>query len=202
MTNVFHFRDTNGVVPTPHADIEDAIVSFFNDEGPAAGKVRSFMSEHMDPDDAQLRIYDLDDDKPRAPIYTNEFNLGPFTGGTSLPKEICCALSYRAASVSGEPPARRRGRLYIGPLGQNAGVAASNDFRPAPGFRAVILDAGERLMQLRESDGPVWVVYSPTNEQWYAPIEVSVDDAFDIQRRRGSAATFRSRRNFTTPPIP
>jgi hypothetical protein len=152
---------------------------------------------------ATVKIYDMRDTKPRVPEYEGTIALTPDTAGL-MPTEVALCLSYRAEQVSGESPARRRGRIYLGPLSANVGALVSNDFRPTTAARGIIAGAAATLedgIALASGVGSVkWAVYSPTIHQQTGDIEAAfndvvdgwVDDAFDTQRRRGPKATTRT----------
>jgi hypothetical protein len=103
---------------------------------------------------------------------------------------VAIALSYRATPSAGLNPARRRGRIYIGPLVTTAssGVPA----RPNAGSRAVFV---ERFVNLRTSllaVGYELGVYSSTDNAFHGIDQVWCDDAFDTMRSRGVRATGRT----------
>jgi hypothetical protein len=105
-----------------------------------------------------------------------------------------------AAVQSGEVKATRRGRLYIGPL--SGGVSNSTgsvaDARPSPTQRSTLLQAAVAVAT-GAATTPRLAVFSPTlkarggtdDEAWNDVVQVWVDDAFDIQRRRGARPTTR-----------
>ena len=138
-----------------------------------------------------MKIYNLDDTKPRAPIY-EQTDTDAISGlsGTGFPNEVAACLSYHAAKLSGAIQARRRGRIYLGPLNTSTGsITPTGDSRPNATFRAAVLSAaGYAALQLAAA-GATWAVYSPTANTAVKIDVFSIDDAFDTQRRRGMAAT-------------
>lgn len=137
-----------------------------------------------------IKTYTLADPLPRAAVLTTTTTLGA-TSGSSLPAELAVCLSYRAAPVSGVPAAQTRGRIYVGPLGTGfLTTVAAGDVRPLQSSLSTIRAAA---ITLANAAGPDWCVWSPTTLVARPIFEVSTDDAFDIQRRRGAAPTARVR---------
>lgn len=151
-----------------------------------------------------LTGYDLSHPTPRTPVHTRDFLFTPTTTA-SLPQEVAVVLSFQAAPESGLPQARRRGRVFIGPLHINV-LEHVTGVGPTLGaaFRTVLRDAA---LALRNSDGGVgpgeetqWAVYSPTTRAGGASLPDSmhdvdsgwVDNAFDIVRSRGTTPTVRT----------
>lgn len=118
-----------------------------------------------------------------------------------LPSEVALCGTYHAAlggtveeqvigGVTTRPRARKRGRLYIGPLVQPAvGAIVNGEVRPAVNLQEDIEYACEQLVAGGPSD---WVVWSRAAGLTYIITGGWVDDAFDTQRRRGGAATNRT----------
>lgn len=128
------------------------------------------------------------------PVYESDFAFSP-TGSAPLPAEVALVMSFQAARASGQNQARRRNRVYLGPLG---GSAPSSDGRPAPGFVTQVARAGSDLAAAASSSvNWNWVVWSPTEQQDYQVDNGWVDNSWDTQRRRGLAPT--SRTTFESP---
>ena len=151
------------------------------------------------------------------PIRTsNWMGLGaPASGYVSLPREVACCVSFRGsygtrledlpfapAGPAGDqhPRARVRGRIYVGPLitavmDRTANTPGTQ--RIDPDFCSLLANLGAEYLGSTGSDpdgNPVadipWrhVVFSQT--EWAATDvnRYDVDDAFDVQRRRGESA--------------
>lgn len=141
--------------------------------------------------DAEMRFYNLGDPEPRVPTIT------PFTLPTAAdtdgdPEECAGVLSFH-----GEPPvtARRRGRVYIGPLAQGAISSADNDTYShlSTLFVADLVAAGSAALAVSETEGAGWSIRSTVPSENFVPIVGGwVDNAIDIQRRRGAEATVRT----------
>jgi len=153
--------------------------------------------------DFSIDYYDLSDTPPRSVVGTSNITDLPITTGDGLPSECSICLSFEGALVSGLIRARRRGRLYLGPL--SAGVSSTIDGYVIVGSPTVgvIIDAATELVTSGGLDF-VWSVFSPTaagTPPWdEATLEAAttyvhhgwVDDAFDTQRRRGTLPTGRA----------
>lgn len=116
---------------------------------------------------------------------------------SALPAEVACVLSFHSEyNLSAEfapgarPRARKRGRLFIGPLNQSTLTTSSLRAIPAPAFTTRLADAGARL---RDADLQAkWAVWSRTAGTMFPVTGLWVDDEFDTQRRRGERALTRT----------
>lgn len=136
-----------------------------------------------------LKIYDMTDPEPRAPIVDALWNLAGAPGGTPMPSEVALCLSFQAARESGLPQARRRGRVYLGPFG----TAANNNGRPSTDCINDVAAAGQYLLDasLLATEW-TWAVYSQVDNALVFVINGWVDNAWDTQRRRGVTPTART----------
>lgn len=155
-----------------------------------------------------------------APQGTITFNLGG-TGAGAQPAEVACCVSHRNNTGAvpgggnfGAPPARRRGRVFVGPLGTSAsGTVLAGDARPLAAFTDTLRKATLALKTAAEANTTPMVIYSrpfagrgeierpgrPTlpaiparTGQAYLTESIWTDDAWDTQRRRGSVRTLRT----------
>jgi len=111
----------------------------------------------------------------------------------SWPHEVAICLSYAAVDDPANSTKRRRGRIYMGPLGGS--IPPSDQLRPTVTYRNIILDFGEGLAQVGFAAATDWMMYSRT-DQVAAKIEsIWVDNAWDTQRRRGLSPTTRTVRD-------
>lgn len=146
-----------------------------------------------------------DDDVVSPVVHTHRFSLttAPLNNH-ALPSEAGIAISFEGdtAGLAEEvgdtrPAARRRGRIFFGPLISPFGAVIGGEVRITPEIRTQLLDAFEVLHGELEVGGMSLRVYSRANATTYPVVRAWVDNAFDIQRRRGSAATERTVRNLT-----
>lgn len=197
-TNTWHFQASE---PDPTAAELQALAGRLEEfygaaAAPSVVSVASFLSSELVLANARLKVYDLGTPQPRAPIYDEAFYVATGPSSSALPTEVAVCLSFQGLRVSGLPQARRRGRVYIGPLG-NTVQASGTVARPSGPFRDAMANAAQRLQGYNEtpilpSDANLkWVVWSPTALSAVDVTDGWVDDAFDIQRRRGEAPTVR-----------
>lgn len=184
--NTFWFSDGS-----PYGDHSAAVISavgaFYETPNTNTLTVGSFIDGFVSRT-YTIKTYNMADPKPRVPVATTR-TLPAEPAGTThiLPPEVACTMSFYAA-----PPRTpsRRGRIYVGPLNNQAmvvgGTATPTTF--GGGFRTTLTQAAARLL----AAGIGWSVHSAKNGT-YAPVTGGfVDDAVDIQRRRGRAASART----------
>lgn len=160
------------------------------------------------------KIYDVTEEPAGAPILVSpERVLVGTRFGTkgNMPSEAAVCLSFAGTPEVGLVQSRRRGRVFIGPLRYDALEYVGGDMRPISDFRTDLIMAAQRMAT--EVDGTAeWVVYSrpfagrgeivrpgrstlpaiPARPGTTVNIdEVSVDNAVDTQRRRGTRPTLR-----------
>lgn len=194
--NVFHFYsadadDVDDIVPTMNVALEafyDAI----------QGQLSSILTGA-----GSIKYYDMTDPEPRAPVADDTFTFTP-ASASSYPPEVALCLSYHGAVESGVPLARRRGRIYIGPVAASAGEISGARTQPNSTFLSNLGTAAAALAGITGPPTCVWSVFSPTTAgpaPWsegvlanaFTPIVGGhIDNAWDTQRRRGQAATSRT----------
>ena len=138
-----------------------------------------------------VKFYRMSDPSPRVPIGTLPFAIAAFAS-TSLPEEVATCLSFRGTATSGVPAARRRGRIFIGPLGDNTKTIIEGRVRPLDTFRTNLGQSSRHLYGNPGTSGIVWGVWSSTGQTFTPITSAGVDNAFDTQRRRGPAASSSS----------
>lgn len=189
--NTFHFQKiaTPGTVDV-YDNILDLVEDFYS-AVPSGGvnKVADWLGSSLS-GAATIKVYDLDEPEPRVPAAERAVTLD--VGGTQLPREMAICCSYRAALVSGAEAARRRGRIYVGPLSDTAADSATG--RPAANALLTIQRSARDLLAAAEASVTYqWVVYSPSGDSAADVAEGWVDNAFDVIRKRGDGATVRGR---------
>jgi hypothetical protein len=138
-----------------------------------------------------IKAYDLDDAEPRLPILVDAWTL--VFGTTAIPEECAVALSMAAAMPSGVNRARRRGRVFIGPLGGNSHQIITGRVRVDSSFVTALVGAADGLLEDSELDTDyIWEVYSPTDGVGRPVVDGWVDNAMDTIRSRGPNATART----------
>ena len=186
--NTFHFVGS-GTYDEDKALAHLEVRDFYNLATPVnAQSVGAYLSPWI-LRDYLIKTYNLEDPPIRVP--TNYEETLPTSFSSSSPPEEVAACATLHGSV---PPAsaRRRGRIYIGPLNQNAiqNGTSSTRCKPDEGFINVLAAACARVI-----DTPLiaWSIRSTRPAVNYVPIVSGyVDDAFDTQRRRGTDPTART----------
>ena len=193
--NVWHFDGDDGNTDSAyHSAIITMLTTFYQAIDAA------ILSGHTS-SPAVVTLYDIRDAQPRQPEHTNQIVLTPNAAGL-LPNEVAICLSYQAPAVSGLPQARRRGRIFIGPVCQASGALSNGEFRLAASSLTIITDAASVLatpLALATVGSMSWSIYSPTtdilstiDDAFHDVDNGWVDNAYDTQRRRGAGATVRT----------
>ena len=161
---------------------EAALQQFYAD-------IQTLLSSLINPATSLIKWYDMGDPEPRVPIRLSSLTLTTGTG--AMAPELALVGSYQAERLSGVNQARRRGRVFIGPLSTIAGD------RPGAPQVADLRDAMSDLL-LESSNGGVgtteflWLQHSQTDGTYNEVATGWVDNEFDTQRRRGRLATTRN----------
>jgi len=182
ITNTFCISNTEG------DDVEsERIVGYFKDFYDVVEDV--LYSNQVEQDGHLIKFYDAAAPSPNYPYYEGTFDLTGVPSGTALPTEVAVCLSFQAPRVAGEAQARRRGRVYLGPVNEDANVAG----RPGASMRTSILAAAVDLQQAMRDDSNAlaWCVWSTADAQSVVLTEAWMDDAWDTQRSRGLETTSR-----------
>lgn len=182
-TNTLHFTTAT---PIPIEDCADAITPLLSTFYDAIYTEMGGMASYCVPANAHVNWYDLAAPPPRVPL-TRPLSVTVTAGLTSIPTECSIVLSFQGDPVSGQPQARRRGRIYLGGLVQAAFTASgaatfptiNAALRTAIGLQAEALRDAAALALCR------WAVWSTTDE---LPVVITngwIDNTPDTQRRRG-----------------
>lgn len=198
IVNVWHFDDDDDPVAAPD-DTRDwvmqALTGFYN-------SIDGVVYPNQITSTAQVKLYDLRDPEPRIPIFTEPLTITP-NAADMLPAEVALCLSFAAAPESGTIAARRRGRIFLGPLHTGAVEYVAGQARPTSLVMNSIKDAAAVLVDGISHPGSPglhlkWAIYSPTtdltssiDDAFNDVVSGWVDNAFDTQRRRGAVATSR-----------
>lgn len=187
VTNTFHFNTATAWTTTIQVEIIAGLKAFYD-------AWAGHRSKDLAPTQSHVAFYDLALPKPRAPIADVSLGLAVGTGANTMPHEIALCVSYQAIRASGIPQARRRGRIYMGPVASTS--ADNSNGRPTTAARAAIVAGANALLSASNSAvNWKWIVHSPT----YPEAEITnavangwVDDEWDIQRRRGLVSSART----------
>ena len=187
IVNTFHFFQGGPLIDGDN--VRDIIKDFYAVKAPSAVNAIGHYMSTLVTSTATVRMYSLDDPKPRPPRYESTFT---FSRGSAMPmpREVAMVVSYQAPREAGELQSRRRNRWYVGPLNSNA-MAASGGL-PAGQFTTDLRYAAKEMLRASAAAANwQWKVYSPTNNEYYDIDGGWVDNAWDTQRRRGEKPTVR-----------
>ena len=192
IVNTWHWHqpEPNLSFPDDIDNVRDMLHDFYFTSPTGGGNpIVNVCSKRILSGKVTFKFYNMMDAKPRAPFHIEDFTAAAMPTSDALPAELSCCLSYQAVKESGKPQARRRGRIYLPPP---AITANSSDGRPTSSYRGLISDKATELKAA--SDASLrweWVVWSVVNQDHSLVDNGWVDDAWDIQRRRGVRARAR-----------
>lgn len=174
--------DTPG--ETDSDTIADAFIAFYS------SLTTTVFSSWLSQTGHVCKLYQAGGPKPNYPFYEKTINLTSAPSGTGLPTEVAMCLSFQGTRTAGLPQARRRGRIYIGPLK----ATVNSNQRPLLAAREDIRDAALQLYtDLAAVPGSAgWCVWSALDGLAVPLDNCWVDDSFDTQRSRGQAPTTRT----------
>lgn len=110
VVNAFHFvSDDVGSKAQEAADIVAALHNFYN-------AFDHLLSRELT-GAITLKVYDLEEPPERVPVL-NQVGGALLPASSALPSQIALLCNLEASFASGQPRARARGRLYIGPVSQ------------------------------------------------------------------------------------
>jgi hypothetical protein len=192
VTNTWHFNtndtETDFTVAT---NIKTRLQGFY-DTAHGTNAVSSYLSKALDPANGRLKLYKQSDAPPRVPFSDVSFALVGVGTGDPMVSEAAICMSFHAAYTSGVNRARRRGRIFLGPLAVNTIAFLNNEPVVDATCRTDITASAEWLIA-QDTAALKWAVFSQADNTGHAPIVGGwVDNAYDTQRRRGRAATART----------
>jgi len=165
------------------AGVKTAITAFYN-------SWLTYMSPSITQNGHFLKYYDQTAPAPNYPYNETTFNLSGVPAGTALPSELAVCLSFQGARAAGFPQARRRGRVYLGPFDTGATTAD----RPATALLTALGSAAATFGAAIDAlSGDIqWAVWSGSDQLSVPITDGWIDNAWDIQRRRGVVYTSRT----------
>lgn len=183
VVNTFAARWDGGGAPgvADFQNLRSCINTFFLDLGNAvlAAPMLTGATTHG------VKIYRLLDATPRVPVYENTFSVNIPVSSTGLPSEVAICNSFAADVASGQSAARRRGRVFLGPIASTASAAGTDGFRrPTNAVMQTIALASETLLDNMTLQSWTWCVWSRTGNELNPVVRGWVNDEFDTQRRR------------------
>lgn len=192
-TNTFWF--SSEAAPSVYgAEIAARLIAFYTTiPGGAANPLSFYLSGVISRAALACRVqcYDMSDPAPRPPSYEQNWTLSG-ASGDNLPNEVSVVGSFQGDRVAGVNQARRRGRVFIGPLKVSAlGTnTATNTPTVVSGLRTTLKGAMTDLASQNTTDA-FWVARSQTTGDITTVTNGWVDNDFDTQRRRQPRASVR-----------
>jgi len=213
--NVFHFL-VDGTDNAGDATLTFAnLVPFYNTTGaggtnPVAAIIGPMVSRAANA--CSMLAYFTDDLSGAtpfgSPVGMSNFTMGTEIGGSGLPAEVAIVNSFHGdltdipeTEPNPSPPpaiirpaARLRGRVFIGPLDSTALVdaGASNELVVTSAVRNDIAMASKALRVACNADDIPWCTWSKVGAELSTVEGGFVDNAPDIQRRRGTKSDART----------
>lgn len=182
--NNFSFL-TTGTVAEGGAAITATLKTFYT-------ALQTFWSPDVAADKVHVKIYDRADAKPRPPQHEALLTLGVTVGTTSLPHELAICCSFRGARLAGVPPARQRGRIFFGPIATSCLTGSVVTQTTVDAFKNALSQMKTNADTAPNIEWVVWSQRTGTNGGSWPVTDGWVDNAVDVQRRRGVAATTRT----------
>lgn len=195
VVNTFHFLTSNELSGTL-TDVAEAVEAFYDDVQASGSALGTFLSPEL-ATTGRIKMYDLDEPKPRVPIFDEAVTWTTAGVTTALPAQVAFVLSFQADPQSGKAQARRRNRIFLGPLSNAAADSTTGvTRRPSSTLINTAIDAMEVLYAFSAGHADIaWVTYSPTSSSDDRIHNVTsgwVDNRFDTQRRRLNRPTART----------
>lgn len=199
--NTWHFRSVGA------ATLNDCFTEIKTNLDAFYVAVKAYLSGQINWNNNTLEFISLADPRPRYPVHTDTVAFGTLTTSNyDWPAEVAICLSMRGNIVSGDNAARKRGRVYLGPL-----QGTNNDLpRWTTGGVDAVATAGAALVAAgTNTELCVYSRYThygvpvggnitdfdevPANleDSFTTVTTVWVDNAWDTQRRRGVLPNYR-----------
>jgi len=181
--NTWHFDITDAHTEGNCTPVANALDTFYT-------SLITLLNTSITWTNGRIKMYDLSESTPRAPIYDQPFVISGTPSASWLPAELAVCLTYQAVPLSGVRQSRRRGRIYLGPWSSAAnsttsGTISSSTYTPVATAATALLVASD------SAAGWAWIVHSETASGNSVVDNGWVDNAWDVQRRRGTDATVR-----------
>lgn len=182
ITNTFAFTGTDPF--GDRAAITAALDAFYTSVG------TNILGQGIAAGGHEIKYYDLPGPIPNYPLATDVFALAGATTIDPLPAEVALCLSFQGPKTPGFPQARRRGRIYIGPIKSTLTAAG----RPTAACVTNLVNFGNTLLTTISAlpSDTRWSVWSVADQEGVVVTNGWVDDAWDTQRRRGIDRTSRT----------
>ncbi len=121
---------------------------------------------------------------PTGPEFQKSYTT-PTGAGGAAPPQIAICMSYATVDDPDASTPRRRGRIYLGPLGPGL------DEKVPSGHRNSIIAFGQAIGAVGTASNTTWLMKSQTDNSYHKIESIWVDDSFDVIRRRKLKPTVR-----------
>lgn len=185
-------------------DIDTKLIDFYTGVDGTFGGVNGFLGQSISTAAGAHTIthYDvtghLSGTPAGSPIRTPTTWTTATIGAGNQADELAACLSFHADyttdvefGVGTRPRARDRGRVYLGPLDTNAKSEDATTHEAFVSLAARNAFAAAAVRLGADAD-PGWAVWSRSNAAMSLVVGGWIDNAFDVQRRRGNKATSRT----------
>lgn len=201
VTNTWHFRHENAdanVTPQDSAnDVVDQLEVFYQG-------IDDLLFPSTVGNTITVRVYNIEDAQPRVPLLTRNIAIVPSVE-VPLPHEVAIALSMKSDVASGQNPARRRGRVFLGPIARTALGVEDNRVVVTEFVRNSIRDRAVEAFGTANggplnAEDPKLHIYSRTTDIQGASVPdsffrvntIEIDNAVDTIRSRGHDRTAKT----------
>jgi hypothetical protein len=162
-----------------------AIARFYRENASIGSNISSWWGKQVATDGHRIKLYDMTTQPTGPPVHDAPFSRAGTTTEEGLPNEIALCMSFYSVNNA----KRNRGRVYLGPFKKSAAESTEDgDSRPASTLLTCIKEAGARL---RSDMAGAWSVYSKADGAWKTVTNGWVNNAWDVQRRRGARESTR-----------
>lgn len=201
--NDFAFGWTGGGSPadSDYDNLFSAVSEFYRTVTSSGNAVSYYISDAINRSAThELQAYAIAAGPLGSPVYTDDW-LGPSTTGNAegLPTECAGVLSFHGdltgvleESGATRPRARRRGRIYVGPLNASAKYATTPPYMLTTTFMTTLNAAANIMGDAALADDWVWSVWSRANATLYPVVGGWTENAPDTLRRRGPKSSSRT----------
>lgn len=200
IVNDFAFKNAGAPAAGDFTDMFNLVDGFFNDIQTSTLSVGAHISNQVDRGAThEFQGWVISAGAMGSPDAVEAW-LGPNTTstGNAMPTECAGVLSFHAdltgileESGATRPRARRRGRVFIGPLNLDALDTTSAPYPLKTPFMTTLRQAASALIAASTPDHP-WCVWSRTDAVLREVVGGWTDNAPDTQHRRGFTATVRN----------
>lgn len=184
LTNTWHFQvETLPPSATTIEAIRVALQTFYNSQ---MAKFVGDWSVSM-----PVKVFNMADPIPRVPITTSTIVVAGWGSATAaMPREVATAISFQAVPLSGTDNRSRRGRIFMPtPLPSQFD---GNGLITSTHYSGLASGAGTLLAASDAAADWTWVIFSRKLGTSAPVVKGFVDNAPDVQRRRGRDSTTRA----------